>query len=135
MVDQPLAGPVLDTLHAAEAALRRAQLTNDTDTLDQLLDDALVFTGPDGALYGKADDLNAHRRRWLRLSRLEPSEERVQCFGPIAVVSVRMEMAGSFKGTPIAGPYRYTRVWCERPDGWRIVAGHVSAMLVGDTGA
>jgi hypothetical protein len=41
-----------------------------------------------------------------------------------------MEMAGSFRGTPFAGPYRYTRVWCERPDGWRIVAGHVSAVQV-----
>jgi hypothetical protein len=27
-----------------------------------LLDDDLVFTGPDGAVYGKHDDLDAHRR-------------------------------------------------------------------------
>jgi ketosteroid isomerase-like protein len=38
-------------------------------------------------------------------------------------------MAGSFKDTPIDGSYRYTRVWTKRPDGWRIVAGHVSAVL------
>jgi ketosteroid isomerase-like protein len=118
-----------DALRAAEAALRQAQLTNDTEALDRLLDESLVFTGPDGALYGKADDLHAHRERWLRLTRLEPSEERVQRFGRIAVVSVRMEMAGSFKGAPLGGSYRYTRIWCKRPEGWRIVAGHVSAVL------
>ncbi len=118
-----------DALRAAEAALRQAQLTNDTEALDQLLDESLVFTGPDGKLYGKADDLHAHRERWLRLSRLEPSEERVQRFGRIAVVSVRMEMAGSFKGAPLGGSYRYTRIWCKRPEGWRVVAGHVSAVL------
>jgi ketosteroid isomerase-like protein len=118
-----------DDLLAAEMALRQAQISNDTEALERLLDDALVFTGPDGTLYGKADDLHAHRERWLRLTRLEPSEERIQRFGTIAVVSVRMEMAGSFKGTPLAGSYRYTRVWCARPDGWRIVAGHVSAVL------
>jgi len=117
-----------DSLRAREAALRRAQLTGDAATLERLVDDALVFTGPDGAVYGKADDLAAHRQGWVRITRLEPSEERVQRFGNVAVVSVRMEIAGTFKGVPFAGPFRYTRVWCERPDGWRVVAGHVSAV-------
>ena len=117
-----------DSLRAREAALRRAQLTGDAATLERLVDDALVFTGPDGAVYGKADDLAAHRQGWVRITRLEPSEERVQRFGTVAVVSVRMEMAGTFKGAPFAGPFRYTRVWCERAEGWRVVAGHVSAV-------
>jgi Domain of unknown function (DUF4440) len=109
-----------------ESALRRAQLASDVAVLDRLLDDELVFTGPDGALYGKADDLEAHRAGLVRIVRLEPSEERVQRFGSVAVISVRMEMRGTFKGAEFAGPFRYTRIWCERPDGWRIVAGHVS---------
>lgn len=117
-----------DSLLASEAALRRAQLASDVAALDQLVDEKLVFTGPDGALYTKADDLEAHRAGWVRISRLEPSEERVQRFGNIAVISVRMDMAGSFRGEPFAGPFRYTRVWCARPEGWRVVAGHVSAV-------
>jgi len=118
-----------ESLHASEAALRQAQLTSDVSALERLVDDALVFTGPDGAVYGKVDDLDAHRRGWVRITRLEPSEERIQRFGHIAVVSVRMEMSGTFRDAPFAGPFRYTRVWCARPDGWRIVAGHVSAVL------
>ncbi|MFL5607894.1 MAG: nuclear transport factor 2 family protein [Gemmatimonadaceae bacterium] len=118
----------VDSLRDAEAALRRAQLSSDVDALGRLVDDQLVFTGPDGAVYGKTDDLDAHRQGWVRISRLEPSEERIQRFGAIAVVSVRMEMAGTFKGTAFAGPFRYTRVWREGPDGWRIVAAHVSAV-------
>ena len=117
-----------DSLRECEDALRRAQLAGDVATLDRLVDDALVFTGPDGLVYGKADDLEAHREGWVRIARLEPSEERVLRFGPVAVITVRMEMAGSFKGMPFAGPFRYTRVWREGPDGWRIVAGHVSAV-------
>ena len=81
------------SLRASEDALRRAQLAGDAEALARLVDDALVFTGPDGALYGKADDLAAHREGWVRVTRLEPSEERVQRFGDVAVVSVRMEMA------------------------------------------
>jgi ketosteroid isomerase-like protein len=118
------------SLHASEAALRKAQLTSDVQELDRLVDDALVFTGPNGAVYGKQDDLDAHRRGLIRITRLEPSEERVQRFGHIAVVSVRMEMSGTFEGAAFSGPFRYTRVWRAKENGWRIVAGHVSAVLV-----
>jgi ketosteroid isomerase-like protein len=115
-------------LLASEAALRQAQLTSDVSALDRLVDDALVFIGPNGAVYGKQDDLDAHRRGLIRITLLEPSEERVQRFGDIAVVSVRMEMAGTFEGAAFAGPFRYTRVWRAQGDGWRVVAGHVSAI-------
>ena len=126
MADQPSATP--DSLLASEYALRRAQLSSDVAALDRLVDDALVFTAPNGAVIGKSDDLDAHRSGSVRITRLDPSEERVQRFGNIGVVSVRMEMAGTFYGVAFAGPFRYTRVWCERQDGWRIVAGHVSAV-------
>jgi ketosteroid isomerase-like protein len=128
MSDHTTADLADDTLRACEATLRRAQLASDVAALERLLDDSLVFTGPDGAVYGKADDLDAHRQGMIHITRLEPSEERIQRFGSIAVVSVRMEMAGTFRGAAFAGPFRYTRVWCQRPDGWRIVAGHVSAV-------
>jgi hypothetical protein len=117
------------SLHTAEAALRQAQLASDVPALDRLVDETLRFIGPDGAVYGKQDDLDAHRRGMVRITRLEPSEEHIQRFGPIAVVSVRMEMSGTFNGAAFAGPFRYTRVWCARREGWRIVAGHVSAVL------
>ncbi|MBA2707894.1 MAG: nuclear transport factor 2 family protein [Gemmatimonadaceae bacterium] len=71
-------------MRASEAALRKAQLGGDVAALEQLVDDALVFTGPDGAVFGKADDLDAHREGWIRITRL----------------------------------------------GWRVVAGHVSAVVV-----
>jgi ketosteroid isomerase-like protein len=115
------------TLRECEAALRNAQLAGDVDRLDSLIDDALIFTGPDGAVYGKADDLEAHRQGWVRITRLVPSEERIERYGSVAVVSVRMDMAGSWKGEAFEGPFRYTRVWRQTSDGWRIVAGHVSA--------
>ena len=89
-----------DSLHASELALRKAQLASDVSTLDTLIDEQLVFTGPDGALYGKSDDLDAHRRGLIRIDRLDPSEEHIQRFDRIAVVSVRMEMSGAFQGTP-----------------------------------
>jgi ketosteroid isomerase-like protein len=118
-----------DPILASEAELRSAMLAGDVATLDRLIDDALMFTGPDGAVVGKQEDLNAHRSRRLQLTRLEPSDERVTCEGAIAIVSVRMDLAGTWDGAAMGGTFRYTRVWCQRPDGWRVIAGHVSAVL------
>ena len=129
MTDDLTSEPSDASLRACEAALRQAQRTSNVQELDRLVDDALVFTGPNGAVYGKKDDLDAHRRGLIRITRLEPSEEHLQRFGHIAVVSVRMEMSGTFEGAAFAGPFRYTRVWRAHGDGWRIVAGHVSAVL------
>ncbi|HMG94982.1 MAG TPA: nuclear transport factor 2 family protein, partial [Gemmatimonadaceae bacterium] len=89
---EPEFKPSEGSLRACEADLRRAQLASDVGELDRLVDDALVFIGPNGAVYGKQDDLDAHRRGLVRITRLEPSEERIQLLGHIAVVSVRMEM-------------------------------------------
>jgi ketosteroid isomerase-like protein len=114
--------PILD----GEAALIDAQFNNDVAALDQLLDDELMFTALDGLIATKKDDLNAHRARRLRLKRSVPTDRRIQRLGDVAVVNVRMEMAGTYDGAPFAGAYRYTRVWCKRPGGWRIVAGHIS---------
>lgn len=117
-----------DPILACEAELREAMLTNDVPALDRLIDDALMFTTQEGAVVGKQDDLNAHRARRLQLTRLEPSDLRVQRYGATAVVSVRMEIAGTWDGAAVAGALRYTRVWVERPEGWRVVAGHMGAV-------
>ena len=118
----------MNTFRSAETALRNAQLTGDVETLDRVLDEELVFTGPDGLIYGKRDDLDAHRAGLIRITRLDPSEEHIQDFRDTVVLSVRMEMRGSFQGAEFAGPFRYTRVWRNTESGWRVVAGHVSAI-------
>jgi hypothetical protein len=115
-----------DPILACEAELREAMLTNDVPALDRLIDDALMFTTLEGAVVGKQYDLAAHRARRLRLTRLEPSERRVERYGATVVVSVRMDIEGTWDGAPAGGAFRYTRIWVERPEGWRIVAGHMS---------
>ena len=117
-----------DPILAREAELQAAMLANDVAALDRLIDDALMFTTLEGAVIGKQDDLDAHRARRLQLTRLEPSDRRMLRCGTAVIVSVRMELEGTWDGAPAGGVFRYTRVWCERPDGWRAVAGHMSAV-------
>jgi len=115
-----------DPILAREEELRQAQLAGDVEALDRLLDDALVFTTLEGAVVGKSDDLRLHRSGRLRITRMDPSDRHVLRLGPTAVVSVRMNAAAVVDGNLMEGALRYTRVWCERPDGWRVVAGHMS---------
>lgn len=118
----------VDPILVREAELRAAMLTNDVAALDRLLDDALIFTALNGAVVGKQEDLEAHRARRLRLARFELSDRRVLRCGTTVVVSVQAEYEATWDGAPVGGLLRYMRVWCERPDGWRVVAGHVTAV-------
>ena len=63
----------------AEKRLRVAMLTNDVAALADLIHDDIVFTGPDGAIVRKQDDLAAHAAGRLRLTR--PSSRSVVARG------------------------------------------------------
>lgn len=115
---------------ALEARLRAAQLAADIGQLDQLIDDVLLFTGPDGQLGTKAQDLAAHRSGAVRFREHEPEELRVRRIGAdVAVVALRARLAVEVAGSLVRGTYRYTRVWARGKDGaWRVAGGHVSAV-------
>ncbi len=109
-----------------EQALRTAMLSNDVEALSGLLDDDLVFTGPDGHVLSKEDDLSAHRNRLLRLDQLDLYETQIHRIGEMILVTTKATLAGQFGSTPFDGPFAYTRLWRQSGIRWRIVAGHAS---------
>lgn len=113
-----------------EAELRRAQLDADVAALDRLIADELLFTGPDGRLATKAEDLAAHGSGVVRFRQHEPEELRVRTVGDtVRVVALKARLTVEVNGAPVSGTYRYTRVWAKEQGGaWRVVAGHVSAV-------
>jgi ketosteroid isomerase-like protein len=119
-----------ENLRAAERRLQDAQLSSDVGVLDELLDDAGRFTGPDGALYTKQDDLRAHESRHQVLTRLEEEELHVLAAAHSGVTWLLCSLEGSVGGQPVAARVRYTRSWMRGPEGWKIVAAH--ATFVGD---
>lgn len=114
---------------ALEAELRRAQLDADVAALERLIADELLFTGPDGRLGTKAEDLAAHGSGVVRFRAHEPEELRLRAVGDdVRIVALRTRLVVEVSGNAISGTYRYTRVWAREEGGpWRIVAGHVSA--------
>ena len=118
-----------DELREAERRLQAAQLASDVDALDHLLDERLVFTGPDGRTYGKADDLRVHRTGTQVIDSLHEEHLDVLVAGDTGVTWFLGSLSGSVDGTPFEARMRYTRTWIRDPErGWRILAAHASVV-------
>lgn len=113
---------------ALEEQLRSAQLAADVTALDRLISERLLFTGPDGQLGTKAQDLDAHGSGLVRFRSHDPEELHIRRVGEdVAVIALRARLVVEVNGNIISGTYRYTRVWArEGSEPWRVVGGHVS---------
>ena len=110
-----------------EERIRRAQLDADVNALDELISDNLLFTGPNGQLGTKEQDLEAHRSGVVRFLKHEPEELCVRRIGDdVAVSAVRTRLVVEVAGHINRGTYRYTRVWARDNGTWQVVGGHVS---------
>lgn len=129
-VQAVLVGPPDPEIVEAEARIRAAQLAADVAALDRLIADELLFTGPDGRLGSKAEDLAAHGSGAVRFRGHEPEELRVRRVGAdVAVSALRARLAVEVGGTLQRGTFRYTRVWAREGGGpWRVAGGHVGAV-------
>lgn len=118
-------------LHIAELEerLRQAMLASNVADLDTLIAPEILFTSHLGQLVSKQQDLDMHGARTLKLTKLALSDQRIQCHGEFAVVSVQMHLVGSYEGNPVDERIRYTRVWAVSSAGsLQIVAGHASVV-------
>ncbi|MBE9498116.1 nuclear transport factor 2 family protein [Streptomyces sp. GKU 257-1] len=119
-----------ESLRAAERRLQAAQLASDVDALAELIDDRGRFTGPDGSLHTKQDDLRAHASGRQLLKRLEEEELQVLATAHTGVTWFLGTLEGSFEGQSVRARLRYTRTWTRDRTSWRIIAAH--ATLVTD---
>ena len=125
-------GDVDPAIVALEAAIRDAQLAADVPALERLLSDDLLFTGPDGELATKAQDLRAHASGLVKFRVHEPRELRVRWVGEAVVITALLAyLEVEVAGTLVPGTYRYTRVWAHEEGAWRVVGGHVSEVRGG----
>lgn len=108
-----------------EKQLKQAMLASDVSVLSQLLAPEIIITNHPGQLMGRQDDLSAHSSGLINLHTLNPSEQKMQSVGAVAIVSVRMKLTGSYNGSPASGDFRITRVWAPANGSWLVVAAHI----------
>jgi hypothetical protein len=116
-----------EQLREAERRLQAAQLASDAEELDRLLDDRLVFTGPDGNLYSKQDDLQVHRSGRQVMAKVSEENLTVLVAGQTGLTWFLGTLEGTLAGVPFTARVRYTRTWhYDDTHGWRLLAAHVS---------
>jgi ketosteroid isomerase-like protein len=117
---------MVQMIQAFEDRLAAAMLARDVAELGLLIDDALVFTGPDGNVIGKSDDLAAYRNGVLQLDVLERFETALHRIGELICVTTRARLSGAFADKPFSGTFAYTRLWRESGTGWRVIVGQAA---------
>lgn len=114
----------------AEECLRQAMLASDVSILNELLAPEIIITSHLGGLLTKQDDLSAHESGLIKIRELNPSEQQIQIYGEVAIISVRMQLLGDYDGNPANGDFRFTRVWAISASGtWHIVAAHIGIVV------
>jgi len=128
MMEAVLIGPADPEIAACEGQLRAAQLAADVSALSRLIADEVLFTGPDGQLGTKAQDLDAHGSGAVRFRAHEPEELRVRRVNDdVAISALRARLVVEVGGVEVRGVFRYTRVWArQNGEDWRVLGGHVS---------
>ncbi len=118
-----------DRVSVLEERLRVAMLSSDTDELDALIDDDLLFVNHLNVLQTKAQDIEAHRSGALDIRTLTPVDQVIKSFGPVAVVAVCVEMEGRYLDEPFETRARFTRTWALIGQEARVVGLHVSLVF------
>jgi len=131
-LEQVIVGSADQEIVILEARIRAAQLSADITALHELISDNLLFTGPDGQLGTKAQDIEAHRSGIVKFLAHVPEELRIRRVGAnVAIASLRAQLTVEVAGNISHGLFRYTRVWAREDDNlWRVVGGHVSSVKI-----
>jgi ketosteroid isomerase-like protein len=112
-----------DEILKLQRAWLEAESKGDTATLRKLIDDEFIGTSFDGNILDK-DDIappgNAADANHLPPSTLE--DATVRMFGTTAVVMGRVKLDSPTH----PGRFRFTMVYFQRPQGWKIVAAHLT---------
>ena len=111
-------------LRDAEQQLQSAVRSGDVEALDRLLDDRVVYTGPDGRSLTKEEDLEAHRSRSLVVEAFDQEDLQLTVVGTTGVTRVLATLRGSAVGQPFAARLQYTHAWVHAEGAWRILAAH-----------
>ena len=121
----------MDTIQvivAQEQALLSAIRQQDLAQLDLLLHEDLLFTLPTGQTITKADDMASYRAGHMVVESLQASQQQIHLVGAAAVVAVTITIEGTYQEQPLAGTYRYLRVWQQSQDAWQVIAGSCVAI-------
>jgi len=114
----------IQQIQSLEERLIEAMKTSNVQELDALIANDLVFTSHTGQLFTKQDDLDSHSSGNIEIFTIDASEQKIRIEGNVAIVSVLLDISGSFYGNTEVGFYRFTRIWKDHGNNWQVIAAH-----------
>lgn len=114
-------------LRELEDLTHEAFLRGDGESLDGLLADAFVSTGPDGTIATKADYI-AENTHDLTFESIVTDDLEVRLFGDAAVTLGRVSMTGTAEDSRFDATYGFTATYVRLDGDWQLVAEHVSLL-------
>jgi len=121
------AGPTAENAMAAEEALARAFRNNDADALSNLFDSSwAVITANGDVAEGPETFPSGIKSGFRTLKTFDMSEARVRLYGNVAVITIKLDLAGVFGGKPFEVLERETDTWVWKDGGWKCVLTHES---------
>ena len=124
-VAQKLADPSADII-ALENAWTQAEVHNDADALDKLMDKTFVVTQPDGSMQTEAETIAYVRDKSNHWDIVVSENMKVHVYGDTAVVTGTYHEKGASAGKPFDNHGFFTDTWIRRSGKWRCIAGHDS---------
>ena len=114
-------------IEVVEEQWRQAILHADVAALGALLDDDYMAVTASGMLKSKEQTLEALRTGKLRVTSMDLFDRRVRFYGKTALVTGRIEAAGSTNEGDMSGNYRYTQVFVRNEHGdWKIASFEIN---------
>lgn len=110
-----------ESLAATEKRRFKAMVEWDTVSLNQLLDDDLVYTHSNGLVENKRDFILSVWTEKIRYEAMELVEQKIVPKGNTAVITGIVKVKGKLKGKEFDVLLRYTDVYIKRKQ-WKLVA-------------
>lgn len=106
-----------------ENRLLDAMKNGDTNTLNELLHDSLIFNIPTGQTITKEMDIENYRSGIMTVNEISTTDRMIKTIENITTVVVTIHLKAKYADQIIDGKFRYLRVWQLFNNSWKIIAG------------
>ena len=121
------AGPTTENAMAAEEALANAFRNNDAAALSNLFDSSWAVITANGDVAEGPETFPSGIKSGVRtLKTFDMSEARVRLYGNVALITIKLDLAGEFRGKPFDVLERETDTWVWKDGRWKCVLTHES---------
>ena len=120
------AGNTADALKDLDAECAHAMVQGNIEALALIESDDFIFTGPDGGVVNKKQDLETIRSGDLSYDSITLEDVLVRVFQDSSVVTGKANVKGHYRTFDISGAYRYTVTFVKRRGRWQAVASQMT---------